>query len=328
MKIFRKILFVVGVAVISGCASTPSNTVQVKSVNKSYVGGKYIVEEKEETATKSVQDTDVASILPPARVASYGSFFNSFAVGEKGTVAVTRYNRDDDTRKYLSSDIWLSKVRLTNSDVFFETPSFSSDSTYVYATSHKKNSADRTLWKMKVNGTGGRIKIGQNAPHRKYPQESLDGSKLLYQEQGYIWISSINGALPTQITKGIYPSWYGEDKIIYASREGSGKKFAIWTINTDGTQLTQHIFDNEYHLIDPAASPDGRYIAYVQQKGSDPKTRDVFVYDNIAANTRQITTLLTRDDMPKWSPDGSYLYFRSTRGGDWGIWRIDTSFLD
>jgi Tol biopolymer transport system component len=36
----------------------------------------------------------------------------------------------------------------------------------------------------------------------------------------------------------------------------------------------------------------------------------------------QVTTNGSIDDNPVWDPSGDAIYFRSNRGGQWGIWKI------
>lgn len=58
-----------------------------------------------------------------------------------------------------------------------------------------------------------------------------------------------------------------------------------------------------------------------------PETRDVYVYDTQTGLSQQLTTNASRDDMPRWSADGSSLMFRSTRGVGWNIWRVDAGTI-
>ena len=37
----------------------------------------------------------------------------------------------------------------------------------------------------------------------------------------------------------------------------------------------------------------------------------------------RITSNASWDDCPAWDPGGAVLYFRSNRGGEWGIWKIN-----
>ena len=38
-------------------------------------------------------------------------------------------------------------------------------------------------------------------------------------------------------------------------------------------------------------------------------------------NPTQVTANASVDDCPMWDPDGQTLYFRSNRGGVWGVWK-------
>jgi dipeptidyl aminopeptidase/acylaminoacyl peptidase len=69
-------------------------------------------------------------------------------------------------------------------------------------------------------------------------------------------------------------------------------------------QLTTGVFDEE----SPAWSPDGRWIAFVSNRSTDPdrtNNRDVFVIEaKRGATARQLTTFAGPDDGPlSWSPD-------------------------
>jgi TolB protein len=83
----------------------------------------------------------------------------------------------------------------------------------------------------------------------------------------------------------------------------------------------------DYDNFDPAWSKDGSRLAYVSDRGVDEdrrNNRDIWVMD-VAHPERpvQITTNGSVDDAPVWDPDGTTIYFRSNRGGAWGIWKIE-----
>ena len=108
---------------------------------------------------------------------------------------------------------------------------------------------------------------------------------------------------------------------------------SIWTCELDGSNLTQIIADNAMDCIFPAVSPDGKYLAFVKQVPSneeleESQSRDVHAFRFADGLSQQLTTNASRDDMPKWSKDGKHLYFRSSRGLSWTIWRLDASFLN
>jgi Tol biopolymer transport system component len=37
---------------------------------------------------------------------------------------------------------------------------------------------------------------------------------------------------------------------------------------------------------------------------------------------QQVTNNGSHDDCPAWDPSGRTIFFRSNRGGEWGIWKI------
>jgi hypothetical protein len=77
--------------------------------------------------------------------------------------------------------------------------------------------------------------------------------------------------------------------------------------------------------FDPAWSRTGGKIAYAADASTDDAGRrnyDVFVL-TVADPSHPVRITLngSRDDSPAWDPTGRSLYFRSNRGGKWGIWK-------
>lgn len=306
-----------------------------------------------EKAERSVVDKDSDALMTPQKVVSFKQFFSNYAIGPNGEILASVYNQNGSN----GSDLWIyknSKMRLTNTTYDHSDPSFSADGRYVYFVSYKGKrkfsqfSQDSYIWKTSATGNGGITRIGSPAFVYGSPLESPDGKKILFASielfgnPPYIWYMNRNGSLPTQLKQGIEPQWINNNKILFAARDESTGMYAIWSCNTDGSMLTELISDNKYNCINPSMSKDGKYIAYVKEKASieglsktDPsfkdrikETRDIYVYRVADGLSQQVTTNQSRDDLPKWSPDGKYLYFRSTRGLGWNIWRLETSFLN
>jgi len=76
---------------------------------------------------------------------------------------------------------------------------------------------------------------------------------------------------------------------------------------------------------DPAWARTGGKIAYASDAGTDDAGRrnyDVYVLNvSDPSHPVRITLNGSRDDSPAWDPTGRSLYFRSNRGGKWGIWK-------
>ena len=95
--------------------------------------------------------------------------------------------------------------------------------------------------------------------------------------------------------------------------------------------------DPDSDCFDPAWSRDGSTIAFacnrgyatypVMEKGRvvDHRDRnmDIWTVDLTHPDKQvQITSNGSVDDSPVWDASGDYIYFRSNRGGQWGIWKI------
>ena len=78
-------------------------------------------------------------------------------------------------------------------------------------------------------------------------------------------------------------------------------------------------------VSEPAVSPDGRQIVFVLRKTDLAANRgrtDLWLIDVDGKNLRQLTTDPAGDFNPRWSPDGKYIWFLSTRSGSAQVWRI------
>lgn len=109
----------------------------------------------------------------------------------------------------------------------------------------------------------------------------------------------------------------GSRIVFDSTRSGSHE---VWMCDRDGGSPVQLTAFAPLHAGSPRWSPDGRKIAFdAQSKRSDA---DIYVIDVDARVPRRITNESSEDIVPCWSEDGQVIYFASTRGGDWQIWKI------
>jgi dipeptidyl aminopeptidase/acylaminoacyl peptidase len=76
---------------------------------------------------------------------------------------------------------------------------------------------------------------------------------------------------------------------------------------------------------DPQVSPDGRSVAYVvttTDKAKNSRSNQIWLVPAAGGAPRQLTTTGS-NDRPRWSPDGRWLAFTSTREGGPQIWTLD-----
>ena len=325
--------------VLSGCTQPkPIKKTTVKTVKVKSYNNQTVIILDNELAEKSVVDAGSASRLPAQKYTAIGDYFGSYNILQNKGIIISKYNITN-SYKVFSSDIWffgMGKTRLTNTSYFNSDPSMSKDEKFVYFVSNRGKRAlgtyDQTsyIWRMSSKGNGGLTRIGTAMNYISQPIESPDGKKLLFSAKEFagqkemIWFMGKNGEMPTQLKEGRQAVWLDNNSIVFTAKDSGTGLYSIWKMNLDGSLLTQIITDKNLHCIQPAPSPDGKYIAFVKQNGAHSNERDIYIYNIKTGLTDQITTNKSRDDLPRWSQDKQYVYFRSSRGLSWNVWRIKT----
>ncbi len=78
-------------------------------------------------------------------------------------------------------------------------------------------------------------------------------------------------------------------------------------------------------LSDPQISPDGKAIACVVADVSlenNTSSSSIWLIPSGGGEPRRLTNTTKKDRHPRWSPDGKYILFDSTRSGDSQVWAI------
>ena len=93
----------------------------------------------------------------------------------------------------------------------------------------------------------------------------------------------------------------------------------VWVCNVGGSGCHELPHPSTDWASSPAWSPDGRRLVFDALVGDQ---FHVFVTAPEGGLLRPLTSSRTYDARPRYSPDGKWIYFTSTRSGDYQIWRM------
>lgn len=169
---------------------------------------------------------------------------------------------------------------------------------------------------------------------------SPDGTKLAYsiiypedqKEISEIWIMQLD-TKAKQLVRKIEAvinalAWSPtDDHLLYMCQPGTrpaqSDPAELWLLNSDGTKarlLVSNLRNPGDWIFEPAWSPDGRRVAFVQVDDidlflSDPRGpgSNAYVIDTITEQSTKLSAFKDRrNDSPTWSPDGKFVAFVSS----------------
>lgn len=95
----------------------------------------------------------------------------------------------------------------------------------------------------------------------------------------------------------------------------------IFRMKTDGTELTPLTRGpNKAMNVEPAVSPDGKYIAFSSDRGGQPM---VYIMNANGSGARRLTKTGKYNSSPAWSPDGKTIAFAGFDKDHFDIFTMD-----
>jgi Tol biopolymer transport system component/DNA-binding winged helix-turn-helix (wHTH) protein len=107
--------------------------------------------------------------------------------------------------------------------------------------------------------------------------------------------------------------------VLESDRSGSGE---IWRSQSNGNDAQQMTFFKGY-VGTPRWSPDGKWIAF--DVDQPVPNSEIYLMDSEGRNQHAVVAGAYDNVAPRWSNDGSSIYFASNRTGDWQVWNYKLS---
>jgi Tol biopolymer transport system component len=264
------------------------------------------------------------------------------------------------TQHKTTSDIFIKRTdsrvvtQLTNDPAQDTMPAISPDGTKVAFCSDRSGNWD--IYVMPITG-GKAVQITSDTTDEIHPSWSPDGKQLVFCRMGQssgrweMWVTDLaNPSVQNFIGYGLFPQWCpvagtgeaGADRILFQlGRERGRRAFGIWTVDVTATGAnnpTEISSSATSALINPAWSPDGKWIVYTEVPVT--QSTDPTVLTNQEARRPTWATLwmlsiegdgrvrLTSGPgaalTPTWSGNNR-LFFVCDRSGAENVWSLDVS---
>ena len=113
-------------------------------------------------------------------------------------------------------------------------------------------------------------------------------------------------------------------RVAFCSERSGGRH--IWVCDVDGSGCHElPLPRGSPSSCSPSWSLDGRRLAFDAFVG---EACHVFIAPAEGGTIRPLTSATTYDARPRWSRDGRWIYFASTRSGDFQIWKMQADATD
>jgi Tol biopolymer transport system component len=219
---------------------------------------------------------------------------------------------------------WQHFTRVTEAGGVETSPTLSPDGSTVAYSMVVNGSWD--IYAQRVGGRNATPIVNDPKRDEGAPAYSPDGTLIAFHESdedGGIFIAGATGESVRRLTDvGFDPAWSPDGKKIAFSTEevrdpaARQTTSAMYVVDVAGGAPRKAV---EGDAIQPSWSPSNDRIVYWSNNGGQ---RDLFTVPSAGGARVALTDDPALDWSPIWSPDGTYVYFSSDRGGAMNLWQI------
>ena len=292
-------------------------------------------------AMKDVTEGPTAE--PPVRIiqSPQGTVIDMLAVSPDGQWVVFT-TLSGKSRADLRSQIQMVRTDGSGAPVLFGDgasldlmPAFMPDGSQIVFASNRGGKR-LSIWQIAASGQGGVTQLTGGDTTDLWPTVDSEPKPRLFYEalvdsrpDPRIYLAPLGTTLRTDLTQsgGEQPRVGPKaDAVLFTLTNEKTAKREIFKMSDRGGGAVNVTNLPDFDNFDPVWSKDGSKIAFTSDRGVDADGRhnyDIWVLDLLhPEKPHRITANGSWDDCPAWDPGGKYIYFRSNRGGSWGVWRV------
>lgn len=236
-----------------------------------------------------------------------------------------------------TADAKAAPVALTDGEAVDLMPSFSPDGQRVLFASDRIGAGQLATYEAMVAAPGFAVRAAPGETADAEISPTLDSSprpRLYVESRGIdgspaklIAIETVTGRRIDLGHTGTQPRVSPRaDAIAFVRADANTGKRDVWLLRLGEDAPVNLTNSPDHDDFDPAWSKTGGRLAFASERPAIGGGMDINIWIlRVSKPTEQsqVTENDARDDSPAWSGDDASIYFRSSRGGDWGVWRIE-----
>jgi len=296
---------------------------------------------------------ETQQLQPTFNFAPYSSAI--YAGLQQNTFSKSGYDTDPDISRdgqwmaYVSNshsgnpDIYLkalngeSIVQKTMSPAKDLHPCFSPDEKHIAFTSDRNGNYD--VFIMPTDRNGSLWQVTRSSADEIAPSWSWDGKKLTFcsrtaRGEWELWVIDLKTRLLTNLGPGMNPEWHPTEDLIVFQRPyyNDALSYSIYTIDTEGKNLTLIVRGDRWVPTNPSWSPDGTRIAFAATNSAESlawvqpvtKANEIWMINADGSQELRVTEGAGHYWGPTWATVGGEerIYFASDRDNTTNIWSI------